>query len=227
MTTNITGTKSMSYNDGSQRANNSNVLNYCNRKIGSVGIKTDSVRLAFVNTNGEQQAIPGKPIGVLSEWDNIFKTVSEGGVVPTVEQFSPNVSSNWDVSTINSLVYNGEASLVSIYGHVVLKLNASLTTNNVLELGIFVNDQLIGDGLGGAASSTSPFSSLAVPDLTGSVNKATTDMTVNLVVPFAKGTKVELKMRNSTGSPIQYDFFQANLYARPIELTGTEAVTSS
>ena len=224
MSTIVTGTPSMQFNAGSQRANSSTIMNYTNRKISSVAIKVDSLRLAFTSNSGQQQNVAGTTAGTGLESDYVNVFHPSVGVVPTISKFSPTVQSAWNTANPISPVYNGEAGLISIFGHVVLRLNGALTTANVLQLAVFVDDTILGSGTPGYSNANSPYNAIGVPQQTSS-GKSTTDLTINVVLPLTKGQSVSLRIRNSTTNPISYDYFQANLYCRPIELNGVDAVS--
>lgn len=210
-----TGTASMTFNVGNQRTNSSNIMNYTNRKVGAVSIRTDTIRLAFSNTSGTEQDIQSS---TGSGWTNVFTTGS--GVEPTVSIFNPNVATNWTMGTDNSPVYNGDSQICSIYGHVVLKEYDNIQQDCVINLGVFVDGQLVGETA--LTPGDSPLMGVAIPDTNDPLNKSTTTLTVNIVAALTKGVSVALKIRQSHTAVVPFTYYQANLFCRPIELNGTD-----
>ena len=222
-----TGTQSMCFNSGSQRANSTRLMSFATRKISAVNVKTDSVRLSYANNTGAVENLHNNnPAG--TNWTNVFYEDGQGDVIPTWTVFNPTVPSDWEKGGVGSTLitqptWKGSSSICSIYGHVVLKLNG-VNTDGLFNLGIFINGKLLG-ATPTVDSLDSPFMSIARPDIHSTSNQTTSSLTVNLVTQIEEGDYIELKMRYMKvgGSPtdtVSCRFYQANLYIRPIELSG-------
>ena len=223
-----TNTASMRYNSTSSRFNNKNIMSYANRVINNVEVKTDTVRVSFKSPTGVDQDVQG---ATGADWTSVFTTTEGVGIYPTVETFNPTLSTDWDTSTVNSPVYNGTSKIVSIFGHVVLKQADNVQDANNIQLSIWckkaateavpnpvytmLNESTTTPG-------TSSIMAVAIADRSSALNKASTSMTVNVVVPITKGESLQLRIRNSGSSTVSYTYLEADLFCRPIELSGTD-----
>lgn len=223
-----TSTTSMKYNSTSSRFNNKNIMSYANRVINNVEVKTDTVRVSFKSLTGEDQAVQG---AASANWTSVFTTTDGVGIYPTVETFNPTLSTDWDTSIVNSPAYNGTSKIVSIFGHVVLKQADGVQDANNIQLSIWTKKApteavpnpvfaMLNEST--TTPGTSSIMAVAIADRADANNKASTSMTVNVVVPITKGESLQLRIRNSGGSPVNYTYLEADLFCRPIELSGTD-----
>ena len=212
---NVTGTTNMQFNVSNPRIITSTIMNYTNRKVGAIGVRTDVLRLAFTNNSGIEQSVQSVNG---ADWTNVFTIGS--GVEPTISTFSPESATNWNIVAKNSPVYNGESQICSIYGHVVLKETDGIQQDCVINLGIFVADKLVGETV--LTPGSSSLMGVAIPDTSDPLNKSTTSITVNIVTAINTGESVTLKIRQTHTAAVPFTYYQANLFCRPIELTGTD-----
>lgn len=193
-----TASNDLNYRDPTRRESVSTLINYTDKRIGSIDIKTDIVRLSFQNETGSTSI----PIASTTAYTNIFSQVT-----PTVTTFQNRGGTNWNTSIANAPLYYGDKISCLITATATLKPVSGVTTPTVISLGILKNGVLI-----------APYAfTVAVPDYTNQLQ--TSNLFITVTEPVGPGDVFTLGVKNSTANPLNYNIFQAGLSLRPIELT--------
>jgi hypothetical protein len=189
-------TNDLSYRDATSREATANILNYTDKRIGSIEIRVDIVRITFQDTAG------ATAVAIPTSYTNVFSLVT-----PTVVRQQTRGGSDWNTNTASSPTYIGDGSSCLITASLSLKPVTGVNTANTILLGVFKNNVLI---------ATYGYT-LAVPDYTN--QRQTSNLFLTLTEPVSKNDVLSMQIRNSTAGSLNYNIYNAAFSVRPIELT--------
>jgi len=191
-----TSSNELSYRAATSREATASILNYTDKRIGSIEIRVDIVRLSF------QDAAGSTAVAIPAAYTNVFSLIT-----PTVVRQNTRGGTDWNTNIVSSPTYIGDGTSCLITASLSLKPVTGVNTANTILVGIFKNNVLI---------ATYGYT-LAIPDYTN--QRQTSNLFLTVTEPVSKNDVLTMQIRNSTAGSLNYNIYNAAFSVRPIELT--------